>query len=79
MQVDDDNGWPEDFENADIGNEDDGDTSWKVRRAAVKIIEAIVLSRPEYLKLIYEKYATKLVDRFKERDDKVKINILSTF
>ena len=65
-------GWGSDFEDENAGNEDDDDTSWKVRRAATKTIEAIIASRPDLLKTIYERYVRKLVDRFKERDDNVK-------
>lgn len=72
-------GWGSDFEDENIGNEDDDDTSWKVRRAASKTIEAIIASRPEMLKLFYQKYVKHLVNRFKERDDNVKCNILEAF
>jgi len=72
-------GWGSDFEDENVGNEDDDDTSWKVRRSAIKTIEAIIASRPEMLKTLYVRFAKPLVGRFKERDDNVKCNILEAF
>ncbi len=72
-------GWGSDFEDEENANEDDDDTSWKVRRSAIKTIEAIITSRPELLKEIYMSYAKDIVARFKERDDNVKCNVLETF
>lgn len=52
MDEDDDvgGGWGSDFEDDNVGHEDDDDTSWKVRRSAAKTIEAIIAGRPEVLK-----------------------------
>lgn len=82
MQDDDDGngGWGSEFEDDNMAaGEEDDDTSWKVRRGAIKTIEAIIVSRPEMLRTIYTRYAKQLVDRFKERDDNVKCNVLETF
>jgi cullin-associated NEDD8-dissociated protein 1 len=62
-----------------MGNDDDDDSSWKVRRGAIKVIDAIIISRPELLKEIYSNYARDLISRFKERDDNVKCNVMETF
>ena len=80
MQDDDEEGgWGSEFEDDNVANEDDDDTSWKVRRGAIKAIEAIINSRPELLRILYQRYAKHLVNRFKERDDNVKCNILEAF
>jgi hypothetical protein len=75
----DDAGWGSDFEDQQMANEDDDDTSWKVRRAAIKLIDALVSSRPDKLRAVYQQYAGLLIKRFKERDDNVKCNVLETY
>ena len=75
----DDAGWGSDFEDEQMANEDDDDTSWKVRRSAIKLIEALVSSRPDKLRAVYQQYSSLLIQRFKERDDNVKCNILETY
>lgn len=72
-------GWGSDFEDDNVGNDDDDDTSWKVRRAAARTIEAVIASRPELLRSIYENNARDIISRFKERDDNVKCNVLEAF
>ena len=58
---------------------DDEDVSWKVRRAAAKCLQAIIESYPDLLKDIYQKAATALIGRFKEREENVKSDIFQTF
>jgi cullin-associated NEDD8-dissociated protein 1 len=49
--------WGSDFadEEQEAMNDDD-DSSWKVRRSAIKIIEAIIKTRPEFIKTIVQNY-----------------------
>lgn len=45
--------WGSDFDvEEQEGMNDDDDSSWKVRRSALKIIEAVIKTRPEFTKTI---------------------------
>ena len=73
-------GWGSDFDDEDDGRvEDDDDRSWLVRRAAVRVIDAIIKTRADFSRIIVEKYALQLVDRFKERIEDVKCDLLEAF
>lgn len=77
---DDDGGWDNsDFSEGEGVPDDDDDTSWKVRRSAVGIIDAVVKTRPDRVKEIIQRYSDQLIDRVKERVDDVKVEILNTF
>jgi len=41
--------------------------SWKVRRAAAKCIDAVVVTRPDLLEALYKKVVPDIIARFKER------------
>uniref|UniRef100_A0A0E0NAD3 Cullin-associated NEDD8-dissociated protein 1 n=1 Tax=Oryza rufipogon TaxID=4529 RepID=A0A0E0NAD3_ORYRU len=58
---------------------DDEDASWKVRRASAKCLSAIIVSRPEMLSKMYLEACPKLIERFREREENVKIDIFNTF
>lgn len=70
----------EDFEE-DEGADDEDDLSWKVRRGAAKTLFTIVSVRSAELLENADKYdriATALVERLSEREDSVRVEILST-
>lgn len=58
---------------------DDEDASWKVRRAAAKLVAAVIVSQPELLPTIYPQAAPALVQRFREREENVKTDVFSAF
>jgi cullin-associated NEDD8-dissociated protein 1 len=58
--------------------DDDDDTSWKVRRAAIRVIHAVIKTRPDLQGQIIEKHGALIIDRYKERIDDVKCDVLTT-
>lgn len=66
----------EDFEEE---YEDDDDVSWKVRRAAVKLLNVAIETRLEMLATFYKSVAPVLISRFSEREETVKLEIWNTY
>jgi len=63
----------------EVVDSDDDDSSWKVRRAALKVLAAMVKGLPDKLQEIYSKFAAPLIARFQEREENVKLDVFSTF
>lgn len=55
----------------------DDDLSWKVRKAAARCVSAIVKTRPEKLSHSYDHIVPVLIKRFKEREENVKLDIMT--
>ena len=57
---------------------DDDDTSWKVRKAAIKVLRAIIQARTEVLQPeVYASLMGELLSRLKEREETVRLEVLS--
>lgn len=58
---------------------DDDDMSWKVRRSAVKCLEALVGTRRDLLLSFYSSVCPALLARFKEREENVRADVFAAF
>ncbi|KAF9289311.1 Cullin-associated NEDD8-dissociated protein 1 [Mortierella alpina] len=58
---------------------DDDDMSWKVRRTSAKLLAAIIGTRQDLLGQLYASVSPSLINRFKEREETVRVEILQTF
>ncbi|KAF1346242.1 armadillo-type protein [Delphinella strobiligena] len=71
----------EDFEE-ETGFDDEDDVSWKVRRCAAKLIYTLIATRGsrDVLQsgLLYDRIAPALISRFQEREESVRLEVLST-
>jgi cullin-associated NEDD8-dissociated protein 1 len=70
----------DDFEE-DIAGDDEDDASWKVRRCAAKLAHALIVTQTEdellESDMLYTTIAPELISRFAEREEVVKLEILS--
>ncbi|XP_001948086.1 cullin-associated NEDD8-dissociated protein 1 [Acyrthosiphon pisum] len=58
---------------------DDDDMSWKVRRSAAKCLEGIIITRKDLIADMYRNVSKSLIQRFKEREENVKSDILHVY
>ncbi|VDN06172.1 unnamed protein product [Thelazia callipaeda] len=77
-QMDTDGDTDDDDDNGDEYSDDD-DLSWKVRRASAKCIEALILSRRDEIVKYLTSFGPLLINRFKEREDNVKWEIMHSY
>ncbi|KAH8925209.1 TIP120-domain-containing protein [Atractiella rhizophila] len=71
----------EEEEDDEFGDEysDDDDLSWKVRRAATKLLTAAITTRPELLSSFYRGISPALIQRFGEREESVRVEVWATY
>ncbi|KAF2835379.1 cullin-associated NEDD8-dissociated protein-like protein [Patellaria atrata CBS 101060] len=82
----DDEAEADDFDDEDFeeegGFDDEDDSSWKVRRCAAKLLYTLIATRSNGDLLengtLYAKVAPALISRFKEREENVRLEVLST-
>jgi len=79
MDEDDNDEIDDGYDEDEYGGSDDDDTSWKVRKSAVKVISAIISARPELLEGIYKDCTDHLIARFKEREENVRLDVIASF
>eukprot|EP00178_Gracilaria_changii_P005161 TRINITY_DN1838_c0_g1_i1.p1 TRINITY_DN1838_c0_g1~~TRINITY_DN1838_c0_g1_i1.p1 ORF type:complete len:1368 (-),score=313.45 TRINITY_DN1838_c0_g1_i1:1679-5644(-) len=77
MHDDDDDDMSDQFDEDDYS--DDDDTSWKVRRAAIKCLHAAITSELCAADQICSTFGPFLVSRFSEREEQVKLDVFSAF
>ncbi|XP_037535620.1 cullin-associated NEDD8-dissociated protein 2 [Nematolebias whitei] len=66
-------------EESDDEYSDDDDMSWKVRRSAVKCLEALIAMRRDLLLSFYSSVCPALLARFKEREENVRADVFAAF
>lgn len=67
----------EDFEE-ETGFEDEDDVSWKVRRCSAKVLYALIGSLDPNDPAMYGQIAPALIARFKEREESVRTEVITT-
>jgi cullin-associated NEDD8-dissociated protein 1 len=73
------NGDDEDDDFDDGEYSDDEDDSWKIRRSAAKLLQSIFGTRLELLLDFYDNAAGVLISKFNEREESVRVEVLTAF
>ncbi|KAF8067210.1 CAND1 [Scenedesmus sp. PABB004] len=79
MSEDGAGGSDDDDDGSDEEYSDDEDMSWKVRRAAAKLVSALVRAYPDAVGDLYAAAAGELVARFREREENVKADVFAAY
>jgi len=84
MEEDVDDDMEEDLmDDEELDQDEEDGVSWKVRKASAKCLSAIITTRPDMLETIYKSICCKadatLPDRFKEREESVKLDVFRIF
>eukprot|EP00494_Astrolonche_serrata_P028587 UN28854 len=58
--------------------QDDTENTWKVRKAALRCLQAFISSRPQDQQPYFETMLLDLQKQFRERDDRVKAEVFTT-
>ncbi|KAL4071187.1 armadillo-type protein [Scleroderma yunnanense] len=71
----------EEDDDAELDDEysDDEDTSYKIRRAATKLLASVVVTRPELLVSLYKEVSPVLISRFGDREQTVRLEVWATY
>ncbi|KAJ3156741.1 Cullin-associated NEDD8-dissociated protein 1 [Geranomyces michiganensis] len=69
----------EDEDESEEDYSDEDDVSWKVRKASSKLLASVIGTRSDSLEDLLQTVAPVLITRFKEREESVRVDILSTF
>jgi hypothetical protein len=69
------------YDEDDYGNggDDDDDTSWKVRKAAVKTLHALAVVHAQSTPALFQSCIGDLIDRVKEREETVRLDVIACF
>jgi hypothetical protein len=68
----------DEYDEDEYGGSDDDDSSWKIRKSTIKVIQAIAISRVEIVqdKDLFIQISSELFSRMKEREESVRIEIV---
>lgn len=69
----------DDDDDGDMDYSDDEDTSYKIRRAATKLLTALIETRPEMLSSLYQDVSPVLILRFGDREETVRLEIWAAY
>lgn len=56
---------------------DDEDSSWKTRRAAARLLQAVLATRSELLAEFYKSVVPLLISRLSEREESVRLEVFA--